>query len=94
MLAQQIGGHLAAHPQEGGDEGQSHLAAHDARGLHRRTEGQCVLGAQMQDREEHRARQREALTHRLHQLRGQELVRAPAGRESMRDHQAGRRRSG
>ena len=77
VLADQVGGDLAAHPRQGGDQGGADLAAHEARGLQRRAEGQRVLRPQMQHREEHDAGQREALADRLQQLRGQELLRAP-----------------
>ena len=77
VLADQVRGHLAAHACEGGDEGRADLAAQQARGLHRGAEGQRILRPQMQDREEHHARERKALAHGLQQLRGQELVRYP-----------------
>ena len=89
VLADQVGGDLAAHAHEGGDE-RLPISPPIRRAIWiaaPKVSASC--GRRCRTAEEDDARQGEALADRLQQLRGQELVRAPDGRHGVRHHQAG-----
>ena len=65
VLTDQIGGHLLAHSRPGIDEGSSDFSAHHPRGLQHPSEGQCLLGFDVEHPEEHQAGECETLADRL-----------------------------
>ena len=61
MQSKKIRRDLAAHSNERDDERRTDFTAHETCDLHRCAEGERILRAQMQNREEHRRREGEAL---------------------------------